>query len=124
MPKEVCEQSDGQKGANRVSQYTECLSVWPRWFIKSEVRSVMKTSYFLYSFCNRLIHFRCVYRFEAQRDERIRIIIRKIYTRNRHCLSRIDTDTKRSYCFGDTRAKVEVRVTGWPGVLFSSFAHD
>lgn len=51
---------------------------------------------------------RCVYRFEAQRDERIRIIIRRLYTRTRQCLSRIDSDTKRSYCFGDTRAKVEV----------------
>lgn len=55
-------------------------------------------------------YFRCVYRFEAQRDERIRIIIRKIYTKNRQCLSRIDSDTKRSYCFGDTRAKVEVGI--------------
>lgn len=49
-----------------------------------------------------------MYRFESERDERIRITIKKIVTSNRQCLSRVDPDTKRSYCFGDQRAKLEV----------------
>lgn len=60
-----------------------------------------------------LIFFSCVYRFEADRDERIRITIKKVVTSNRQCLSRIDTDTKRSYCFGDQRAKLQVHVIGY-----------
>lgn len=35
--------------------------------------------------------------------------MKKIVTSNRQCLSRVDADTKRSYCFGDQRAKLEVR---------------
>lgn len=60
-----------------------------------------------------LIFFSCVYRFEADRDERIRITIKKVVTSNRQCLSRIDTDTKRSYCFGDQRAKLQVHVISY-----------
>lgn len=52
--------------------------------------------------------FSCVYRFESENDERIRITIKKVVTSNRQCLSRVDSDTKRSYCFGDQRAKLEV----------------
>lgn len=54
--------------------------------------------------------FSCVYRFESEEDERIRITIKRIVTSNRQCLSRVDPDTKRSYCFGDQRAKLEVWV--------------
>lgn len=51
----------------------------------------------------------CVHRFEAQRGERVRIVIRRVMTgRNRTCESRIDEDTNRSYCYGDPRVKVEV----------------
>lgn len=51
----------------------------------------------------------CVHRFEAQRGERVRVVIRRVLTgRNRTCESRIDEDTNRSYCFGDPRVKVEV----------------
>lgn len=53
-------------------------------------------------------YFSCVYRFESERDERIRITIKKVVTSNRQCLSRVDPDTKRSYCFGDQRAKLQV----------------
>lgn len=52
----------------------------------------------------------CVYRFEAERDERIRITIKKVVTANRQCLSRVDSDTKRSYCFGDARSKLLVSI--------------
>lgn len=52
----------------------------------------------------------CVHRFEAQRGERVRVVIRRVMTGlNRTCESRIDEDTNRSYCFGDSRIKVEVR---------------
>lgn len=52
----------------------------------------------------------CVHRFEAQRGERVRVVIRRVLTgRNRTCESRIDEETNRSYCFGDSRVRVEVR---------------
>lgn len=61
----------------------------------------------------RLFRFACscVYRFEAERDERIRITIKKVVTSNRQCLSRVDSDTKRSYCFGDSRSKLLVSIS-------------
>ncbi|XP_031626059.1 uncharacterized protein LOC116342540 [Contarinia nasturtii] len=54
------------------------------------------------------VNLNCVYRFESEKDERIRITIKKIVTSNRQCLSRVDPDTKRSYCFGDQRAKLQI----------------
>lgn len=56
----------------------------------------------------------CTYRFEAQRDERIRIVIKRISTGRRHCFSKIDLDTNRSYCFGDARSRVEIRERNGP----------
>lgn len=54
----------------------------------------------------------CVHRFEAQRGERVRVVIRRVMTgQNRTCESRVDEDTNRSYCFGDPRVKVEVMKT-------------
>lgn len=51
----------------------------------------------------------CVHRFEAQRGERVRVVMRRVMTgRNRTCESRVDDDTNRSYCFGDPRVRVEV----------------
>lgn len=56
----------------------------------------------------------CVHRFEAQRGERIRVVIRRLMTGlNRTCESRIDEDTNRSYCFGDPRVRVEVFERPW-----------
>lgn len=52
--------------------------------------------------------FRCVYRFEAQRDERVRIVIKRLNTGKRKCSSKVDFDTNRSYCFGDTSVRLEV----------------
>lgn len=54
----------------------------------------------------------CVHRFEAQRGERVRVVMRRVMTgRNRTCESRTDEDTNRSYCFGDPRVRVEVGIS-------------
>ncbi|XP_037908293.1 uncharacterized protein LOC119649946 isoform X2 [Hermetia illucens] len=50
----------------------------------------------------------CTYRFEAQRGERIHIVIRKVITKNRKCSSQIDRDINRSYCFGNTDVRIEI----------------
>ncbi|XP_037044522.1 uncharacterized protein LOC119080330 isoform X2 [Bradysia coprophila] len=53
-------------------------------------------------------NLKCVYRFEAQRDERVRIVIKRLNTGKRKCSSKVDFDTNRSYCFGDTSVRLEV----------------
>jgi len=60
---------------------------------------------FLY--LNNLL-FRCIYRFEGQRGETVRIVIKKVMTGNRTCASKIDSDINRSFCYGDNTARVEV----------------
>lgn len=59
----------------------------------------------------------CTYHFEADQDERIRITIKKLITSNRQCLSRIDEDTKRSYCFGDPQYKLLVTQTHFAAAI-------
>lgn len=54
-------------------------------------------------------NLKCVYRFEALRGERVRIKLRKVTTSNRPCYSRLDEDVNRSFCYGDTNVRVEVR---------------
>ncbi|XP_059613973.1 uncharacterized protein LOC132260076 [Phlebotomus argentipes] len=61
--------------------------------------------------------FRCVHRFEAQRGERVRVIIRRVMTGNRTCASRLDNDINRSYCFGDTSIKLEIFEKPWHDVV-------
>ncbi|GAB0095570.1 uncharacterized protein DMENIID0001_109660 [Sergentomyia squamirostris] len=61
--------------------------------------------------------FRCIHRFEAQRGERVRVIIRKVMTGNRTCASRLDSDINRSYCFGDTTIKLEIYEKPWHDVV-------
>lgn len=70
----------------------------------------------------------CTLKFEAQRGERVRVVIRKVRTGfNRTCGSKIDEDTDRSYCFGDSRIKVQVsgdplrRIVVWKYVIFSCY---
>lgn len=60
------------------------------------------------------VNLSCTYRFEAQRDERIRIVVRRISTGRRHCFSKVDQDTNRSYCFGDARTRLEIRERSAP----------
>lgn len=56
-------------------------------------------------------NLKCVYKFEGMRGERVRIKLRKVTTLNRHCMSRVDEDINRSFCYGDISVKVEVSVT-------------
>ncbi|XP_046807625.1 uncharacterized protein LOC111683168 isoform X2 [Lucilia cuprina] len=53
-------------------------------------------------------NLKCVYKFEGMRSERVRIKLRKVTTMNRHCMSRVDEDINRSFCYGDTSVKVEI----------------
>lgn len=55
-------------------------------------------------------NLKCVYKFEGMRGERVRIKLRKVTTLNRNCMSRVDEDINRSFCYGDTSVKVEVSV--------------
>ncbi|XP_050073509.1 uncharacterized protein LOC126561419 isoform X1 [Anopheles maculipalpis] len=64
-------------------------------------------------------HLHCIYRFEAQRGERVRIEINRAMTGYRTCDSRVDPDTGRSYCFGDSTARVEIFERPWhESILF------
>ncbi|XP_033240183.1 uncharacterized protein [Drosophila pseudoobscura] len=53
-------------------------------------------------------HLKCIYKFEAQRGERVRIKLRKVTTTNRNCYSRLDEDINRSFCYGDTNVRIEI----------------
>jgi len=56
-------------------------------------------------------NLKCIYKFEAQRGERVRIKMRKVTTTNRPCYSRVDEDINRSFCYGDTNVRIEVGIT-------------
>ncbi|XP_058981879.1 uncharacterized protein LOC101896332 [Musca domestica] len=53
-------------------------------------------------------NLKCIYKFEGMRGERVRIKLRKVTTMNRQCMSRVDEDINRSFCYGDTSVKVEI----------------
>ncbi|XP_032575246.1 uncharacterized protein LOC6616371 isoform X1 [Drosophila sechellia] len=53
-------------------------------------------------------NLKCIYKFEAQRGERVRIKMRKVTTTNRPCYSRVDEDINRSFCYGDTNVRIEI----------------
>lgn len=55
-------------------------------------------------------NLKCIYKFEGMRGERVRIKLRKVTTMNRQCMSRVDEDINRSFCYGETSAKVEVNL--------------
>lgn len=57
--------------------------------------------------------FRCIYRFQGQRDERVRIVIKSMMAGNRSCESKIDQDIDRTFCFGDNSAKLEILEHPW-----------
>ncbi|XP_055536271.1 uncharacterized protein LOC129724969 isoform X2 [Wyeomyia smithii] len=61
----------------------------------------------------------CVYRFEAQRGERVRVEVVRAMTGNRTCDSRVDPDIRRSYCFGNHSARIEIFERPWhESILF------
>lgn len=53
-------------------------------------------------------NLKCIYKFEGMRGERVRLKLRQVQTLNRHCTSRLDEDINRSFCYGDTSARIEV----------------
>jgi len=64
-------------------------------------------------------HFSCVYRFEAQRGERVRIVVHRMMSGNRTCESKMENDTQRTFCYGNNSAKVQIFERPWhDSVLF------
>lgn len=57
--------------------------------------------------------FSCVYRFEAQRGERIKINIHRMMAGNRTCDTKVENDTQRSFCYDDNSAKVQIFERPW-----------
>lgn len=61
----------------------------------------------------------CVYRFEAQRGERVKIVVHRMMSGNRTCESKMENDTQRSFCYGNNSAKLQVFERPWhDSVLF------
>lgn len=61
----------------------------------------------------------CVYRFEAQKDEKIKITINQMVIKNRNCVTKISKDTDRLECYGNRSATVRFFEVPWndiPGV--------
>lgn len=57
----------------------------------------------------------CVYRFEAQRGERVKITLSRLKTGDRLCKTREDIDQGRFQCFGNTTATVQFYELPWSG---------
>jgi hypothetical protein len=57
--------------------------------------------------------YSCVYRFEAQRGERVKIVVHRMMAGNRTCETRVENDTQRSFCYGDNTAKVQIYERPW-----------
>lgn len=57
-----------------------------------------------------------MYRFEAQKDERIKITIAQLTIKNRNCKTKISKDTDRLECTGNTTATVRLFEIPWADV--------
>lgn len=55
----------------------------------------------------------CVYRFEAQRGERVRIVVHRMMSGNRTCESKMENDTQRTFCYGNNSAKLQIFERPW-----------
>ncbi|XP_074031451.1 uncharacterized protein [Leptinotarsa decemlineata] len=61
----------------------------------------------------------CVYRFEVNKGEKIKITLTEMTIRNRNCQTRISKDTNRLECFGNTSATLRFYEVPWmdvPGI--------
>lgn len=60
-------------------------------------------------------NLKCIYKFEGQRAERVRLRFTQVMTMNRNCYSKVEEDINRSFCYGNTNVRVEVRIhlSGW-----------
>ncbi|CAG9804070.1 unnamed protein product [Chironomus riparius] len=59
------------------------------------------------------INLNCVYRFEAQRGERVKIVVHRMMSGNRTCDTKAENDTQRSFCYGDNSAKLQIYERPW-----------
>ncbi|KAG5680520.1 hypothetical protein PVAND_010026 [Polypedilum vanderplanki] len=59
------------------------------------------------------INLNCIYRFEAQRGERVKIVVQRMMAGNRTCDTRVENDTQRSFCYGDNTAKLQIYERPW-----------
>lgn len=55
----------------------------------------------------------CVYRFEAQRGERVKIVVHRMMSGNRTCESKMENDTQRTFCYGNNSAKLQIFERPW-----------
>lgn len=55
----------------------------------------------------------CVYRFEGQRGERVKIVVHRMMSGNRTCESKMENDTMRAFCHGNNSAKLQIFERLW-----------
>lgn len=60
-----------------------------------------------------LFDYSCVYRFEAQKGERVKITLTRLLTSGRLCKTREDVDQGRFQCFGNTTSAVRFYELPW-----------
>lgn len=70
----------------------------------------LSTEYILSPFSASLS---CVYRFEAQRGERVKIVVHRMMSGNRTCESKMENDTQRAYCYGNNSAMLQLFERPW-----------
>ncbi|KAK9889675.1 hypothetical protein WA026_007054 [Henosepilachna vigintioctopunctata] len=58
----------------------------------------------------------CVYRFEAQKDEKIKLTLNSVIIKNRNCATRVSKDTDRLVCDGNTAAAIRIFEIPWSDV--------
>ncbi|XP_045473238.1 uncharacterized protein LOC123679795 [Harmonia axyridis] len=61
----------------------------------------------------------CVYRFEAQKDEKVKLTLTDVVFKNRNCVTKVSRDTGRLMCEGNATAAVRIFEIAWldvPGV--------
>lgn len=60
--------------------------------------------------------FSCVYRFEAQKDEKVKLVLNHMVVKGRKCKTRLDPFAERLQCFGNTTATLRFYDVPWNDV--------
>ncbi|KAL3267780.1 hypothetical protein HHI36_006909 [Cryptolaemus montrouzieri] len=58
----------------------------------------------------------CVYRFEAQKDEKVKLTLNSVIIKNRNCRTTVSKDTDRLVCDGSSSAAIRIFEIPWPDV--------
>lgn len=58
----------------------------------------------------------CIYRFEAQKDEKVKITLTQLIVKQRQCQTRLSPDSDRLQCYGNTSATVRFFEVPWDDV--------